>query len=86
MSTLTEHLCLFQICREEFIALHSEPILHNFAEYLRQKFAYTPDEISQMSCELKRSKALSFNALLDRVPKAGTFDLNEVRNSTYFFS
>ncbi|KAF6771949.1 hypothetical protein AHF37_09646 [Paragonimus kellicotti] len=75
-----------RICREEFIALHSEPILKNFADYLQSRFAYTSTEIAQMDCEMKRAKALAFNELLKRVPKSGTFDLNEVRNSTYFFS
>ncbi|CAH8472575.1 unnamed protein product [Heterobilharzia americana] len=32
---------LNRICREEFIALHSQPILSNFADYLKQRFAYT---------------------------------------------
>ncbi|TGZ50622.1 hypothetical protein CRM22_010775 [Opisthorchis felineus] len=75
-----------RICREEFIALHSEPILTNFADYLRSKFAYTKEEISQMNSELKRAKASAFNEILARVPKPGKFDLKEVRNSTYFFS
>ncbi|VDP95200.1 unnamed protein product [Echinostoma caproni] len=30
-----------RICREEFIALHSEPILTSFARYLRHRFAYS---------------------------------------------
>ncbi|KAA0190860.1 DNA-directed RNA polymerase [Fasciolopsis buskii] len=30
-----------QICREEFIALHSVPILQNFADYLRLRFGYS---------------------------------------------
>ncbi|OON23578.1 DNA-directed RNA polymerase [Opisthorchis viverrini] len=58
-----------RICREEFIALHSEPILTNFADYLRSKFAYTKEEISEMNSELKRAKASAFNEILARVPK-----------------
>ncbi|THD22134.1 DNA-directed RNA polymerase [Fasciola hepatica] len=75
-----------EICREEFIALHSEPILQNFADYLRQRFAYSQSEIANMTSETRRARAMAFNQLLSHVPKQGLFDLSEVRNSTYFFS
>ncbi|CAL8078516.1 unnamed protein product [Calicophoron daubneyi] len=75
-----------RICREEFIALHKEPILKNFSSYLRSKFASSPEQIDQMTDETKRASALAFNELLNRVPKPGSFDINEVKNSTYFFS
>lgn len=30
-----------KICREQFVALHSEPILENLATFLTQKFSYS---------------------------------------------
>ncbi|TPP66670.1 DNA-directed RNA polymerase [Fasciola gigantica] len=80
------HAATVDICREEFIALHSEPILQNFADYLRQRFAYSQSEIANMTSETRRARAMAFNQLLSHVPKQGLFDLSEVRNSTYFFS
>nr|CAH8822884.1 unnamed protein product [Trichobilharzia regenti] len=77
---------LNRICREEFIALHSQPILSNFADYLKQRFAYTEQEIDGMKNKTKQERAIAFNRLLTNVPKTGNFDLSEIMKSAYFFS
>lgn len=31
---------IFQICREQFVALHSEPILEDLSKFLVKKYSY----------------------------------------------
>ncbi|XP_076280985.1 mitochondrial RNA polymerase [Lasioglossum baleicum] len=71
-----------KICREQFVALHTEPILEDLAKFFvnRYKQAYinvqpehkiTPEEMHR---------------ILTSVPSKGKFDINNVLSSTYFFS
>ncbi|KAH8850588.1 DNA-directed RNA polymerase, mitochondrial [Schistosoma japonicum] len=60
---------LNRICREEFIALHSQPILGDFADYVKNKFAYTEKEINEFKNPKKREQALALNRLLSSLPK-----------------
>lgn len=68
-----------RICRKQFVALHSEPILEDLSQFLIDKFGY------------KRSDAeiygpgLLLNGLLKKIPSKGDFDLTDVLNSVYFF-
>ncbi|CAH8475049.1 unnamed protein product [Schistosoma guineensis] len=77
---------LNRICREEFIALHSQPILGDFADYAKQRFGYTDKQINEFKSGKKRDQALAFNRLLSNLPKRGSFDLSEVMKAEYFFS
>ncbi|XP_018649123.1 t3/t7 bacteriophage-related mitochodrial DNA-directed rna polymerase [Schistosoma mansoni] len=77
---------LNRICREEFIALHSQPILSDFADYVKQRFGYTDKQINEFKNGKKREQALAFNRLLSNLPKRGSFDLSEVMKAEYFFS
>ncbi|KAG9266660.1 DNA-directed RNA polymerase, mitochondrial [Astyanax mexicanus] len=71
-----------KVCREQFVSLHNQPILQNLSEFLLQK--YCSGSVG------KTNKAfLEFNRmqqLLARVPETGDFDLQRVKDSTYFFS
>ncbi|KAL3316404.1 hypothetical protein Ciccas_004958 [Cichlidogyrus casuarinus] len=82
--SMVDHLN--QICREEFIALHSQPVLEDLSEYIQERFGYTTSELEAISDPEKRAKAISFNNLLRKVPEKGQFNLQEVRDSAYFFS
>ncbi|XP_019512733.1 PREDICTED: DNA-directed RNA polymerase, mitochondrial isoform X1 [Hipposideros armiger] len=67
-----------QVCREQFVRLHSQPILHDLSRFLVERF-----------CSGPRSKKARVARLLDMllsVPKTGTFNLEQVKRSTYFFS
>ncbi|KAM8765496.1 DNA-directed RNA polymerase, mitochondrial [Rhynchonycteris naso] len=67
-----------QVCREQFVRLHSQPILHDLSRFLVERF-----------CSGSRSKDGQITKLLDMllsVPKTGTFNLEQVKHSTYFFS
>ncbi|XP_047633783.1 DNA-directed RNA polymerase, mitochondrial isoform X2 [Phacochoerus africanus] len=68
-----------QVCREQFVQLHSQPILHDLSRFLRNRFCSDP----------RASKNIWASRLMDTllsVPKPGTFDLEQVKHSTYFFS
>ncbi|XP_065731272.1 DNA-directed RNA polymerase, mitochondrial isoform X16 [Phocoena phocoena] len=68
-----------QVCREQFVRLHSQPILHNLSRFLIERFCSDP----------RTSKSIWVSRLTDTllsVPKTGTFNLEQVKHSTYFFS
>uniref|UniRef100_A0A8C2SD74 DNA-directed RNA polymerase n=1 Tax=Capra hircus TaxID=9925 RepID=A0A8C2SD74_CAPHI len=64
-----------QVCREQFVRLHSQPILHDLSRFLLKRFC--PD--SSMWVSRLKDTLLS-------VPPTGTFDLEQVKHSTFFFS
>ncbi|XP_069072918.1 DNA-directed RNA polymerase, mitochondrial [Pleurodeles waltl] len=72
-----------KICREQFVQLHSQPVLQDLSRFLLQKYcASIPED--------RRSKNLAeyrrMLELLSKVPQRGDFDLQKVKESTYFFS
>ncbi|XP_077834825.1 DNA-directed RNA polymerase, mitochondrial isoform X19 [Macaca mulatta] len=71
-----------QVCREQFVCLHSEPILEDLSRFLVSRFCPnpTPRKISQCW------EASQLKETLQAVPKPGAFDLERVKHSTYFFS
>uniref|UniRef100_A0A8C7DRT3 DNA-directed RNA polymerase n=1 Tax=Oncorhynchus kisutch TaxID=8019 RepID=A0A8C7DRT3_ONCKI len=72
-----------KVCREQFVALHSQPILQELSNFLLQKYC------SGLSSEVKNNKFLEYRRmllLLAKVPQTGDFDLQQVKESTYFFS
>lgn len=72
-----------KICREQFVALHSQPILQDLSTFLLQKYCVGP------MTEAKNKKYQEYRRLLlllAKVPQTGDFDLERVKESTYFFS
>ncbi|XP_072245864.1 DNA-directed RNA polymerase, mitochondrial [Leuresthes tenuis] len=72
-----------KICREQFVALHSQPILQELSDFLLKKYCTT------MSAEPKSKRYQQYRRLLlllSQVPQRGDFDLQRVKESTYFFS
>nr|XP_020487707.1 DNA-directed RNA polymerase, mitochondrial [Labrus bergylta] len=72
-----------KICREQFVSLHSQPILQELSTFLLQKYC------SGLSIEAKKKKYQEYRRLillLAKVPQTGDFDLQQVKESTYFFS
>ncbi|XP_058805084.1 DNA-directed RNA polymerase, mitochondrial isoform X3 [Phymastichus coffea] len=67
-----------KICREQFVALHSEPILEDLSRFLINKFSF--DQL------LQNLRKLKLNETLARVPRQGDFNLEKVLDSIYFFS
>uniref|UniRef100_A0A8C6EB24 DNA-directed RNA polymerase n=1 Tax=Moschus moschiferus TaxID=68415 RepID=A0A8C6EB24_MOSMO len=68
-----------QVCREQFVRLHSQPILHDLSKFLIKRFC--SDSRTSKSMWVSRLK----DTLLS-VPPTGTFDLEQVKHSTFFFS
>lgn len=72
-----------KICREQFVALHSQPILEDLSKFLLAKYC------SEHPGEKRNKKFLEYwkmMQLLGRVPQTGDFNLERVKESTYFFS
>lgn len=71
-----------EVCREQFVRLHSQPILEDLAKFLEKRFC-------SVSKTLKPSELALITKLqetLRSLPETGTFDLGQVIRSTYFFS
>lgn len=75
---------LNRLCREQFVALHSEPILEDLSASLWEKFSYSVLEISNNGtvADIERQ---TLNNVIRSVPRKGEFDISEVLGSTYFF-
>lgn len=72
-----------KFCREEFVSLHKQPILNDLREHLlvfdgkKMRAAYQPKEVGA-------ERRLFVE--IDQLPALGELDIEEVLNSTYFFS
>lgn len=91
-----------KICREQFVALHSQPILENLSEgfvntYLSNETPSNDDDdekdqnnnmdLTNILMKRKASREDQIlHNLLTKIPKKGNFNLKEVLNSMYFFS
>ncbi|XP_033195619.2 mitochondrial RNA polymerase isoform X1 [Bombus vancouverensis nearcticus] len=71
-----------KICREQFVALHSEPILEDLAIFFVKR--YLPI-YKQLKCKNKPDIE-TIRRCLTNVPSKGTFDINNVLSSVYFFN
>lgn len=73
-----------KVCREQFVALHSQSILQDLSDFLLQKYCTRAiiTEANPKKCQEYRKLVL----LLAQVPQTGDFDLQLVKDSTYFFS
>ncbi|PAV56199.1 hypothetical protein WR25_09515 [Diploscapter pachys] len=70
-----------EICREQFIALHSLPLVEKCAEDFKHKYL-TPEMTKILSPEMLTKMQNLFTVQV----KPGKLDLDEIRNSVYFFS
>nr|XP_055200034.1 DNA-directed RNA polymerase, mitochondrial isoform X2 [Nyctereutes procyonoides] len=71
-----------QVCREQFVHLHSQPILHNLSRFLVKRFCCSSRSLKHP----KNSWIGKLQDTLKAVPDTGAFDLEQVKHSTYFFS
>ena len=78
-----------QTCRDQFISLHSSPILENLSEYFLDRHSAPPtplEELPEKERELAKVNSLKRQMLFKSLPEKGDLDLNVIRNSTFFFS
>ncbi|NXK29517.1 RPOM protein, partial [Arenaria interpres] len=68
-----------QVCRQQFVALHSEKILQDLSKFMLEKYC-SPGRETRALWQKKLMEQLS------SVPKTGEFNLKKVMDSTYFFS
>ncbi|KAI8507836.1 hypothetical protein Bbelb_140760 [Branchiostoma belcheri] len=73
-----------RICRQQFVVLHSQPILEDLSKYLLAEYGTLPSELETSPTAVSKHDKL-MEVLVD-VPSKGDFDLNRVLDSTYFFS
>ncbi|KAI8439642.1 hypothetical protein MSG28_013355 [Choristoneura fumiferana] len=73
-----------QICREQFVALHSQPILEDLSDFLVKRYSYDESELEDNGAGAPNKRRV--NSLLKRVPGKGDFQLDSVLDSVYFFS
>merc|ERR1719403_638827 len=76
-------------CRDQFISLHSSPILENLSEYFLERHSAPPtplEELPEKERELAKVNSLKRQMLFKSLPEKGDLDLNVIRNSTFFFS
>ncbi|KAK1157113.1 DNA-directed RNA polymerase, mitochondrial isoform X1 [Acipenser oxyrinchus oxyrinchus] len=72
-----------KVCREQFVALHSQPILQDLSNFLLDKYG------ACLPGDRRNKKFLEYRRMLEllsKVPQTGNFDLQRVKESTYFFS
>ncbi|RXN20383.1 DNA-directed RNA mitochondrial [Labeo rohita] len=72
-----------RVCREQFVALHSQPILEELSGFLLKKYCSRPPVVSKPK---KFEEYYKMAQLLASVPQTGDFDLEKVKESVYFFS
>ena len=73
-----------KLCRDQFIALHNHPILEDLAHHLS---TFLPaDDASDSAQYITRAQRAKLRELLANIPEKGNFNLNMVRESTFFFS
>ncbi|KAM6168686.1 DNA-directed RNA polymerase, mitochondrial [Erethizon dorsatum] len=71
-----------QVCREQFVRLHSQPILEDLSAFLMRRFC-SAESTRPRTDNTQTAKLLD---MLRSVPQKGDFDLEQVKGSTYFFS
>nr|XP_045605843.1 DNA-directed RNA polymerase, mitochondrial-like isoform X1 [Procambarus clarkii] len=74
-----------KICREQFVALHQEPILEDLSKFLQKTFGLSHSDFSHDGSALDSSK-MKLNTIVAQVPPKGEFDITSVHKSIYFFS
>uniref|UniRef100_A0A2S2PVK5 DNA-directed RNA polymerase n=2 Tax=Sipha flava TaxID=143950 RepID=A0A2S2PVK5_9HEMI len=67
-----------KICREQFLALHNEPILENLSNFMVKKYKLPSYNLTDDNQDLL--------SIFKQLPKKGDFKLDNVLYSTYFFS
>jgi len=77
-----------ETCRNQFIALHSFPILERLSEHFLQNFMEPPstEGVSKRKQAVMDLEFQKHDFLFKDVPKKGDLDLSVVKDSVYFFS
>ncbi|XP_014738390.1 PREDICTED: DNA-directed RNA polymerase, mitochondrial isoform X2 [Sturnus vulgaris] len=71
-----------QVCRQQFVALHSEKILQDLSEFMLEKYCSSSSSSTEPIAHWQKR----LMEQLSNVPRTGEFNLQQVMDSTYFFS
>ncbi|XP_058714351.1 DNA-directed RNA polymerase, mitochondrial [Poecile atricapillus] len=71
-----------QVCRQQFVALHSEKILQDLSEFMLEKYCSSSSSSTAPIAHWQKR----LREQLSNVPRTGEFNLKQVMDSTYFFS
>ncbi|CAG0892609.1 unnamed protein product [Cyprideis torosa] len=74
-----------QICRNQFVALHSEPLLEELSEEFVRLFS-VPESLIHGNKTVADTEKRRLNRLLLQIPAKGSLPLKAVKKSIYFFS
>ncbi|KAL1460948.1 hypothetical protein WDU94_012882 [Cyamophila willieti] len=74
-----------RICRQQFVNLHSQPILEDLSDQLIDNYGSSDSDL-EVSSKKERHQKEKLNELLAKVPPKGDFDIRQVLKSVYFFS
>ena len=78
------------VCRDQFVALHSQPILENLSKLFVRKFIHHVDEtdlfLSEGKKSVSRADLAKAKILFGAISGKGDLDLELVKDSVYFFS
>jgi DNA-directed RNA polymerase len=78
------------ICREQFVALHSQPILENLSRFFVRKYIQQNNNsgpsFTGNKKSISRADFIKAKILFSAIPKKGELDLELVKDSVYFFS
>ncbi|XP_014294604.1 DNA-directed RNA polymerase, mitochondrial [Halyomorpha halys] len=75
-----------KICREQFVSLHSQPILQDLSEFLISKYGFDESIDCESHPEVVMKAMKKLNVILRAIPSTGDFQLENVLKSVYFFS
>lgn len=73
-------------CREQFVTLHSEPILENLSLFLYDMYSFDISNGNDDGNDLNIYNKRKLNRMLKQLPRTGNFDIKNVLDSIYFFS
>lgn len=78
------------VCRDQFVALHSQPILENLSQLFIRKFIHQSGDadyvVDGARKSISRADFVKAKILFSAIPKKGDLDLELVKDSIYFFS
>ncbi|XP_005093338.1 DNA-directed RNA polymerase, mitochondrial [Aplysia californica] len=74
-----------KVCREQFVNMHKQPLLEDLSEHLVELVQRAMRDPTLCE-EMKKIDTQALLSLLQDVPKRGSFNLDNVLKSPYFFS
>lgn len=83
-----------KICREQFVALHSQPLLKNLSKFFIRRYIDSEENelrkvdstLLAQPVKMRLAELARMRSHFESIPKLGEFNLNDILRSKYFFS